>query len=112
MDAIERGNPAALKIACHSFVGGQHEFFNEAVGDVPFRARNAHHAAELVELNQRLRQIEIDGSALHAPTIENEREFLHKVEIPVMGSIALRLLSAHQTKCRGRPCRSCVRRCG
>ena len=81
MDAIERGNPAALKIPGHGFVGGQHELFNEAVGEVPFRTRNAHHAAKLVELNQRLRQIEIDGAALHAPAIENECEFLHQFEV-------------------------------
>ncbi len=45
VDTIERRNLAALKIPGHGLVGGQHEFFNQAMGKVPFRARNAHHAA-------------------------------------------------------------------
>ena len=52
-----------LQIAGHGLVGGQHELLDDAMGDVAFRAGDAAHQAVLVELDHRLRQIEIDGAA-------------------------------------------------
>ncbi len=81
VDAIERRNAAAFQIPRHRFVGGEHEFFDHAMGKVPLRARDAHHAARLVKLNQRLGQVEINRASLHALAIEDQRELFHQLEV-------------------------------
>ena len=44
------------------------------------QANHAGHDAELVELDQRFWQIEVDGAAAHALAIQDQRQFLHQLE--------------------------------
>ncbi len=43
-------------------------------------ALDAGHVADLVEFDERLRHVEIDGAALDALFIQDERELLHQFE--------------------------------
>ncbi len=102
VDAVKRGNSLALEISGHRFVGGQHELLDKAVCDVALRAGDAGHAPELVELDERLRQVEVDGTALLAPLVQDERqlfhqlEILHKVGVALAGSRLARQNVAHR----------------
>ena len=57
--------------------------------DVARRARDAGHGAPLVELDQRLREIEIDGAAAHALAVEHQRQLLHQLEALHQRPVAL-----------------------
>ena len=81
VNAVEGGDGAALEVGGYRLVRRQHEFFDDAVGDVPLRASNADHAAALVELDFGLRQIEINRAALIASEVEQPRELLHEPEV-------------------------------
>src|ERR1044071_7652840 len=48
--------------------------------DVAGRASDAGHLAELVELEQRFRKIEVDRSSANTFPSENERQLLHPLE--------------------------------
>src|SRR5579883_1341895 len=78
-----------LEIAGNAFIGGQHEFFNQAVSDVTFRPTDAAHHSVLVEFNDRLRQVKINGSTAHALAIQNHRQIPHHFEITHKGSVSL-----------------------
>ena len=49
-----------LQMVRDCFIGRKHEFFNEAMSEIAFGARNGLHQAELVELDHGLRKIEVD----------------------------------------------------
>src|SRR5271157_1835260 len=59
VDAVERGDVLVLQVAGDALVGRQHELLDDAVRDVALRARDALHQSVLVELDDRLRQIEV-----------------------------------------------------
>ncbi len=80
MDAVDGWDLELLQVAGHGFVGGQHELLDDSVRDVPGAPYHSHHLAEFVELDERLRQIEVDGAATHALPVEDERQFLHGLE--------------------------------
>ena len=80
VNAIERGDALVFQIAGDALVGRQHELLDDAVGDVALRARDALHQAVLVELDDRLGQIEIDGAAAHALAVQDHRQLAHQLE--------------------------------
>ena len=55
-----------------ALVGGEHEFFDQAMRDVALGARDAFHQAEFVELDDRLGKIEIDRAAALAFAVEDD----------------------------------------
>ena len=65
VDAVQRGDAAFFEILRDGFVRGEHEFFDEAMGDVALAADDAA-CGLLVEFDDRLGQIEIDGAAFAA----------------------------------------------
>ena len=69
-----------FQIVRHALVRRKHEFFDQAMRDVAFRASNALHQPELVELDDRLGQVEVDRSAALAFAIQNQRQVAHQLE--------------------------------
>ena len=57
--------------------------------DVPRRARDTGHGAPFVKLDQRLRQIEIDGPAPLPFAIQNQRQLTHHFETRDQTGVAL-----------------------
>ncbi len=80
VDAVDGGDAGVLQVRCHGLVGGEHELLDQAVGDVARGAGDAGHFAELVELDQRFGQVEIDRAAAHALAVQDQRQFLHQLE--------------------------------
>ena len=62
VDAVERGHAEVFEPGGHALVGGEHELLDEAVGPGALGAGDAAHLALLVELDDRLGQIEVDAS--------------------------------------------------
>ena len=89
VNAVKRRNAAVLEVARHTFVGGQHELFDDAVRDVALRARDADHAAVLVEFDFRLWQIEINRAARVALPVQQPRQLFHQLEILNQRPVAL-----------------------
>ena len=106
------GFDGVLQVRRHGFIGGQHELFDDAMGDVARRARDAGHGAPLVEFDQRLGQIEIDGAAAHALAVQDQRQLLHQLEALHQRGVALAQRRRRLRAAGGRWCRSCARRCG
>src|SRR5262245_45366899 len=69
------------------FVCGQHELFDKSMGNVAGTSGDADHLTLWIELNDRLGEIEIDGTSLHALAIELEGEFFHQIEALDQASI-------------------------
>ena len=80
MDTVEAGDALRLEMVRDDLVGREHEFFDQAMRDVAFGARDALHQSEFVELDDRLGQIEVDRSAALAFAVENLREVAHEFE--------------------------------
>src|SRR5208282_6093069 len=81
VDAMQADDSAALEVVRHRFVRCEHEFFDDAVRDVPLAAHDADHAALLVEFNERLGQIEIDRASSLPALIQYQREIAHPPEV-------------------------------
>ena len=64
-----------------ALVGGEHEFFDEAVGPGAVGARDALHLAFVVEVDDGLGQVEVDGAALLALAVEDHGEVEHALEV-------------------------------
>jgi hypothetical protein len=77
---VQRAEAAPIQIPRHLLVGQQHELLDQPVGDVPLAAGDGHHVAQLVELEHRFGQIEIDRPAFLPPRVEQQRQFLHQPE--------------------------------
>src|SRR5260370_23138106 len=71
---MERIDAAAKEIRGDGAVGGEHEFFNEAVSDVALAARDVGHALLFVEFNDGLREIEVDGPVFVAAGVWKKRQ--------------------------------------
>src|SRR5689334_10486638 len=78
---MERLDAAFQEVTGHSTVRSQHELFNQAVRDVALTARDVGHALLLVEFNDAFGQIEINGSVLVAPCIEEKCQLFHAAEM-------------------------------
>ena len=76
-----RGHAEALVPVGDALVGGEHELFDEAVGPVAVRAEDALHRAFVVELDDGLGEIEVDGAALLALAVEDLGEREHALEL-------------------------------
>ena len=80
VDAEDGRDFQGFQMRGDGFIGRQHELLDQAMRDVARRARDAGHFAELVELEQRLGQIEIDGPAADALAVQDQRQLLHPLE--------------------------------
>ena len=80
VDAIERGHAEVFKPGGDALVGGEHELFNEAVGPGALGLGDAAHLALLVELDDRLGQVEVDAAALFAALVHEHGEVPHALE--------------------------------
>src|SRR5713226_3904664 len=89
MDAIERGDAFPFQKFCHRFVCHQHEFLDDAVGDVALGARDTHHAPVLVKLDLGLGQIKVNGASGVAPAVQDPRQLFHQLEVVHQPSVAL-----------------------
>ncbi len=69
-----------LQVRRHGFICRQHELLDQPVRDVARAARHARHLAKLVEFDQRLRHVEIDGPAPDALLVQHQRQFTHQFE--------------------------------
>ena len=87
--AIKAGDGGALQMTGNRLVGRKHEFFDDAMRDIAFGARYAYHVARQIDLDIGLGHIEIDGAALGALTIQNERQFAHQLEAPGQAAVTL-----------------------
>src|SRR5260370_10904942 len=76
VNAMERIDAAAKEIRGDGAVGGEHEFFNEAVSDVALAARDVGHALLFVEFNDGLGKIEVHGPVFVAAGGGKKRELL------------------------------------
>src|ERR1700722_4365607 len=81
VDAVKRVDAALLKITIDGAIGGKHEFFDEAMGDVAHAAADADHALLIVEFDYLLGEIEVDRAVLVAALVQKQREFFHVVEM-------------------------------
>ena len=81
VDAVERGHAEVFKPDGDALVGGEHELFDEAVGPGALGPGDAAHLAVLVELDDRLGQVEIDGAALFAALVHEDGELLHALKV-------------------------------
>ena len=95
MNAVERRDAEVLKPGGDALVGGEHEFLDEAVGPGALGAGDAAHLAVLVELDDRLGQVEVDAAALLATPVHQHGELPHELEIGgELGILRTRLLVA------------------
>ena len=81
VDAVERGDAFIFQIVRDALVRRQHEFFDEAMGDVALRAGDALHHSEFVELDDWFGEIEIDRSAAFAFAVQDHGEIAHAFEV-------------------------------
>jgi len=66
-----QGVQAALdEVVRDGAIGGEHELFDEAMGDVAFAAADIGHLLVVVELDDRFGKIEIDGTVFSAAGVE------------------------------------------
>src|SRR6202790_57581 len=80
VDAMQRLDAASKKIMGDGAVGGEHELFDEPMRDVAFSARDIDHALLVIEFDDRLGKIEIDGAIFVAPRVEEQCEIAHGAE--------------------------------
>ncbi len=112
VDAVERRDAEIFKPDGDALVGGEHELLDEAVGPGALGAGDAAHLAVLVELDDRLGQIEIDGAALLAALVHEDGEALHALEVGHERLRSGRAFRRRPRGSRGLRCRSCARRSG
>src|ERR1035437_8957316 len=89
VNPVDGGDAGLLQVSGDALVGRQHELLDDAVGDIARRARDAGHGAQFVELDERFRQVEIDGAAAHALLVEHQRQLLHQLEARHQRLVAL-----------------------
>src|SRR5579872_1996242 len=80
VDAIEAGDAARLEMVRYRLVGREHELLDDAVRDVALGARDGAHQSEFFELDDGLRQIEVDRSAALAFAVEDLLQIAHELE--------------------------------
>ena len=80
MNAVNHRQTRFFDVRCHGFIRRQHELLDQTMRIVASRAPDANHRAELIELQQRFRQIEIDRSPSHPFLVKDQRQLLHQLE--------------------------------
>src|SRR5579863_124374 len=78
---MERLDAATDQVMRDGTIGGEHEFFNEAVRDVAFAAGDGGDLLVLVELDDGGGKIEVDGAIFAAASVEEQSEFAHIAKI-------------------------------
>ncbi len=89
VDAVEGVKAAFEKVMCHGAVGGEHELFNDAMGDVALAAADINHVLLRVEFDDGLGKIEIDRAIFVAAGVEELSETFHGAEMVVHVSVTL-----------------------
>ena len=79
--AIEGGNALGFKVGRDSLIGRQHELFDEAMREEALGTRDSFHQSVLIELDERLGKIEVDGAAALALFGKDLGELLHEQKI-------------------------------
>src|SRR5580698_11193100 len=69
-----------FKIVRDTFVCREHELFDQTMGDVALRARDALHQSEFVEFDHWLRQVEVDRPAALALAVQDQSKIAHEFE--------------------------------
>ena len=110
VDAIERGHAHVLEPGGHAFVGGEHEFFDEAVGPGALGFGYAAHLPVFIKLDHRLGKIEVDAAAFFTAAVHAHGEIAHEFEVGSEFGIRVRGLHYRPRESRGPRCRSCARR--
>ena len=77
------------QVVCDGAVGGEHELFNDAMGDVALAAADVGHVLLVVEFDDRLGEIEIDRAIFAAAGIEELGQIFHGAEMVVHVGVAL-----------------------
>src|SRR5262249_20258620 len=80
MNSVETGH-ALLQVRRYGFIGSQHELLDQSMRPVPFRGRDTLHQAKIIELYDRLGQVEVDGSAFDPFAVEDLRQLVHQIEV-------------------------------
>ena len=78
-----------FQVVGYALVRREHEFFDEAMGDVALRAGDALHHSEFVKLDHRFGKIEIDRSAAFALAVQDQGQIAHAFEVLDLRSILL-----------------------
>ena len=81
VDAVDGSNALVFEVGGHGFIGREHELLDQAMGEEPLGAGDAFHQAVLVELDERLGKIEVDGAAALALLVEDLSQLLHEEKI-------------------------------
>ena len=81
VDAIERRHAHVFKPCGDTFVGGQHELFDQPVGPCALGFGHAAHLSLLIKLDHRLGKIEVNASPLLAPFVHQHRKLVHSLEV-------------------------------
>ena len=81
VDTVERGDAFIFQVVGYAFVGREHEFFNQAVSDVAFGARDAFHHSEFIELDDGFGEIEVNRSPALAFAIEDHGQVAHAFKV-------------------------------
>ncbi len=81
VDTVDGSNTFLLEVGGDGFIGREHELLDEAMGEEALGAGDAFHQAVLVEFDERLGKIEVDGAAALALLVEDLGELLHEEKI-------------------------------
>ena len=80
MDAVERREVFRRQFARHRFVGGDHELFDDAMGDIALGADDVFRQPLQVEDDFRFGQIEVEIAAGLAVGVDRQRQLFHELE--------------------------------
>ena len=87
VDAVERGDAFIFQIVRDALVRREHEFFDQAVGDVALRSGDALHHSEFVKLDDWFGEIEVDRSAAFAFAVQDHCQIAHAFEVLDLGGV-------------------------
>ena len=85
---MERVQAALDEVVGDGAIGGEHELFDEAMGDVAFAAADVGHLLVVVEFDDGFGKIEIDGAVFGAAGVEEKREAFHGAEVMTQMGVA------------------------
>jgi len=88
VDAMQGVQAALDEVVSDGAIGGEHELFDQAMGDVAFAAADVGHLLLVVELDDGLGEIEIDGAVLGASGVKEECEAFHGAEVMTQMGVA------------------------
>ncbi len=80
MDTIERREIFSRELPRDGFVGGDHEFFDDPMGDIALGADDVFRQPLQIENDLGLRQIEVEIAARFAVGVNRQRQLFHQFE--------------------------------